>query len=185
MNNKPEIVDVIIKDEKQVAEVYFSIVEEKYYFVVYLDILPQVKIRFVGMSAGSRVYLTVSSNITSLKKLLEGINLIPLKTWQKGTQISKRIQNRCYEDSGFTIEYEDKKTGEVEDKIANLVSSLETSDLSHIVESEEIHKVVQVVYYGYKEQMWGIHLNPFILEKVAKLKASIDIDLYASGPDLE
>ena len=68
MNNKPEIVDVIIKDEKQVAEVYFSIVEEKYYFVVYLDILPQVKIRFVGMSAGSRVYLTVSSNITSLKE---------------------------------------------------------------------------------------------------------------------
>ncbi|ANY67842.1 hypothetical protein BBD42_16205 [Paenibacillus sp. BIHB 4019] len=184
-NGKPKIADVIMNDGEQSAEVYFSIADEAYYFVVYLDTSPEVTVRFMGMSAGNRVYLSVSANVANLEKLLKGINLVPSKTWQKGTQISYRNTNRFHEDSGFTFQLEDKKTGEVEEKLANLINKLETSNLIQIIESEEIHKVVRVVYYGYKEQMWGINLKPKIIEKLSKLNASLDIDLYASGPDLE
>ncbi|SFF09014.1 hypothetical protein SAMN04487969_113149 [Paenibacillus algorifonticola] len=102
-NDKPKIADVIMNDGEQSAEFYFSIVDEDYYFVVYLDTSPEVKVRFMGMSAGNRVYLSVSSNVTNLEKLLEGVHLVPIKTWQKGTPISKINANRFYEDSGSTL----------------------------------------------------------------------------------
>ncbi|MGG4141494.1 hypothetical protein ABEW34_00035 [Paenibacillus algorifonticola] len=47
----------------------------------------------------TKQYLSVSSNATNLEKLLEGINLVPSKTWQKGTRISKRNTNRFHEAS--------------------------------------------------------------------------------------
>lgn len=184
-NDKPKIADVIMNDGEQSAEVYFFIVDEAYYFVVYLDTSPEVTVRFMGMSAGNHVYLSVSSNVNNLEKLLEGINLVPSKTWQKGTQISKRNTNRFHEASGFTFQLEDKKTGEVEEKLASLINKLETSNLIQIIKSDEIHKEIRVVYYGYKEQMSGINLKPIIIEKLSMLNASLDIDLYAGGPDLE
>jgi len=32
--------------------------------------------------------------------------------------------------------------------------------------------------------MWGIHLDEEMIGKLAELQVPVDIDLYASGPDL-
>lgn len=44
---------------------------------------------------------------------------------------------------------------------------------------------IQVAYFGYKDEMWGINLNPVIIKKIGEFNFSLDIDLYAIGQDLE
>ncbi len=43
---------------------------------------------------------------------------------------------------------------------------------------------INIAYWGYKEQMWGIHFGTDIIQGLAVLNLSVDVDLYASGPDL-
>ncbi|GIP53254.1 DUF4279 domain-containing protein [Paenibacillus vini] len=184
-NNEPQIDDVIVNEEEGTAAVYFPIENEEYYFVIYLDISPQIRVRFMGMSAGSRVYFSVSSEDIELEKLVDEIDIMPIRTWQKGTKIPNLKIDRFYEDSGFILEYDSRRTGEVEDKLLNILDKLECLNLISIVKSDNINRVLQVVYYGYKDEMWGINLNPIIIKKLSMLNTYLDIDLYASGPNLE
>ncbi len=43
---------------------------------------------------------------------------------------------------------------------------------------------LMVLYDGYSSQMWGLAFEPGDVVRLAALGASIDVDLYASGPDL-
>jgi hypothetical protein len=43
---------------------------------------------------------------------------------------------------------------------------------------------VNVVYEGYSSEMWGIHWSAKDLSRVGALGADLDLDIYASGPDL-
>jgi hypothetical protein len=181
----PSIEDVIVDDENQTADVYFPVDNEDYYFVIYLSASPKISVRFVGISAGNRVYFTATSELVDLESLLNGIKVVPTKTWQKGTRISSRNNERFYEDSGVIFEPQKKKTGDLEVKLVDLLDKLEAADMNEIINTDEIVKVIQIVYYGYKEQMWGINLDPKIIERLSKINAYLDIDLYASGPDLE
>jgi hypothetical protein len=179
------IEDVIFKEEDNTAEVYFPIEGESFYFVIYIDLLPSPGLRFMGMSAGNRVYLTVSSEEMNLDELSKGIQLIPKETWRKGEKIPNRNITRYYEDSGMIFELENKKTGEVEDKLINLLKWLEPLNSEIIVSSKEIYKLIQIVYYGYVDQMHGIQFKSDVINNIAKLNAHLDIDLYASGNELE
>lgn len=180
----PQIEHIEICEREQTAEVYFPIAGEEYFFVVYLDLTPEVSVRFMGIEAGSRVYFSASSSVIDLEELIRGLEQQPTETWQKGTPIPNRRVARSYEDSGFTYEIGDSKSGTADQKIAKLIDMLDSLSLDQVLNSKEIHREIQVVYYGYKEQMNGIHLEPETLMKLAKLNAHIDIDLYASGPDL-
>lgn len=50
----PQIERIDICEREQTAEVYFPIAGEEYFFVVYLDLTPEVSVRFMGIEAGSR-----------------------------------------------------------------------------------------------------------------------------------
>ncbi|OWR29835.1 hypothetical protein CDO73_12165 [Saccharibacillus sp. O23] len=180
----PQIEQIDICEREQTAEVYFPIVGEDYYFVIYLDLAPKVSVRFMGMEAGSRVYFSASSSVIDLEELIQDLDRQPTETWQKGTRIPNRRAERFYEDSGFTYEINGSNSGTADQKIAQLIDMLDGLSLDRVLNSQDIHREIQVVYYGYKDQMWGIHLEPDTLMKLAKLNAHIDIDLYASGPDL-
>lgn len=43
---------------------------------------------------------------------------------------------------------------------------------------------ISVVYRGYQCQMWGLHWTADTLRQLAALGVDIDVDIYASGPDL-
>lgn len=180
----PQIEQIDICEREQTAEVYFPVVGEDYYFVIYLDLAPQVSVRFMGMEAGSQVYFSVSSSVIDLQGLIQDLDRQPTETWQKATRIPNRKAERFYEDSGFTYEISGSKSGTVDRKIAQLIDMLDGLSLDRVLHSQDIHREIQIVYYGYQEQMNGIHLEPDTLMKLAKLNAHIDIDLYANGPDL-
>jgi hypothetical protein len=148
----PRIKDIIISEDKSAAEVYFPIIDEEYHFVMYVDLMPEISLKFMGMSAGSKVELFVCSDTKDLDKMLELLQVTPQRSWSKG---EKRIHGNginysINKNSGLTYTSIEKTTGEVE---------------------------IQVTYYGYKDQMWGINLKPQTIQRLSELGISLDIDL--------
>lgn len=84
----------------------------------------------------------------------------------------------------MTFNLESNKTGEVENKLKNLLNWLETVSLNSNILHKEVYRQINIVYHGYKNQMWGIRFDPNQFEKLSKLNIHVDIDLYSSGPDL-
>lgn len=182
----PLIGDIVIADPASAA-VWFPIVGESYYLVVYVDFETSPEVRWVETSAGNKVSLIVVSETSTLEELittLQGIE--PTSTWMKGgVRRQTSHGNVIWENSGFEIEPFPKTSGEVEDKIQAIVDILEphTHQLAELATKAD-HIELSIAYFGYTAQMWGIHLEPEVVRQLAELGVAIDIDLYASGPDL-
>jgi Domain of unknown function (DUF4279) len=173
--NIPFIEDIILREEEKVAEVYFPIEGERYYFVVYIDLEPQISVRWMGMSPGNRVYFSATSEKHNLDELLALIGVEPTRTWKKG----KNIRH-----NGFEIQPSAKETGEVEDKLQAVIKLLLPFKADLQALSTIANTGIQIAYWGYKEQMWGMHFTAEMLQDLGTLNLSVDIDLYAGGFDL-
>lgn len=170
----PVIADVIFREEEQSAEVYFPIEEERYYLVVFLGGEPQIVPRMTVMSAGNRVYFYAKSTEHRVSELIALVGIEPTRTWEKRKSI------RHY---GIEVCPYAKETGEVEDKLRTLISVLlPFTDNIHVL-STKAGVGINIAYWGYKEQMWGIHFGTDIIQGLAVLNLSVDVDLYASGPE--
>lgn len=106
-NDLPVVEDVIINDRG--AEVYFPIEQEQYYFVVYVDTEPNLKLRFMGTSPGTEIYLWVSSETNDLDELLNILNLEPEHKWRKGERKKYTETEICYESKGLSIVQQQRK----------------------------------------------------------------------------
>lgn len=176
----PFIEDIILDPEENLARVYFPIEGEQYYLVVTLVPEPNPIIRGIAISPGNEVYFAVKSETHSPEELLTLAAIEPTRTWRRGERNGKLPLH-----NGFEIRFSEKKTGDVEDKLRSLLDTLLLfrTDLSHL--SPIASAGIYIVYYGYKEQMGGIHLDEEMIGKLAELHVPVDIDLYASGPDLD
>lgn len=183
-DGKPIIEDIFVNEEENTAEVYFPIIDESYYFVIYLDLKPALTVRFMNMSAGNSVQLFVSSESHSADELIDILGVNPTKKWSKGERRSKSKADIFYDFSGIIFEPISKRTVEVEDKLKKLIELLMPYKDNVLKVSRLASAEVQIAYYGYKDQMWGIHLDTEIISKLAEFNLPVDIDLYASGPDL-
>lgn len=178
----PVIENIVINEKEKIAYVYFVIEDEPFYLQVNIDIATIVTPSFMFMSPGSRVYFTAVSDEPNLDEMLSSIDFEPTLKWEKG---QKRNVSGAYNHSRIVYEPIKMMSVEVEDKFKALIDFLwlrkeEIQSLSKISDG-----IIQVAYYGYKEQMWGIHLGKELLQKISELALPIDIDLYASGNDLE
>ena len=178
----PVIENIVIKEKEKIAYVYFAIEDEPFYLQVNIDIDTIATPSFMFMSPGSRVYYTAVSDESNLNQMLSTIDFEPTLKWEKG---QKRNVSGTYNHSRIIYEPIKMMSVEVEDKFSTLIDFLwlrkeRIQKLSKICDG-----VIQVAYYGYKEQMWGIHHDKELIRKISELGLSIDIDLYASGRDLE
>ena len=179
--HEPVVADVILREEEQVAEVYFPIEGERYYFVVYLDVAPQIALRTTGMSAGNRVYFFAKSAELPVDELVAMAGVEPTRTWEKGGK-RKYIPRH----NGFEVRPSLKDTGEVEDKLRTLIGVLlpYTANVHALAAQADVSVGINIAYWGYQDQMWGIHFETDIIQGLAALDLSVDVDLYAGGPDL-
>ncbi len=173
--NRPFVEDIILSEEEKTAEVYFPIEGERYYFVIYIDLKPQLSVRWMGMSQGNRVYFLATSEKHDLDELIALIGVEPTRTWKKG----KNIRH-----DGFEIQPAVKETGEVEDKLQAIIRVLLPFKAKLQILSTIADTGIQIAYWGYKEQMWGMHFDTETIQGIATLNLSIDIDLCAGGLDL-
>jgi len=176
--HKPVVEDVILREEEQVAEVYFPIEGERYYFVVYLDAEPQVALRTTGMSAGNRVYFFAKSAERPVDELVAIAGVQPTRTWVKRKHIPRH--------NGFEVRPSLKDTGEVEDKLRIIIGVLlpHTPNIHALAAIADVSVGINIAYWGYKDQMWGMHFGTDIIKGLAALDLSVAIDLYAGAPDL-
>lgn len=161
-----------MRDEKR-AEVYFPIEGERYYVVVYLDVEPQISVRWVGISPGNRVYFYAKSEEHPVDELIAMAGVEPTKTWEKG----KRKRHH-----GFEVQPHARETGEVEEKLRTLINVLlpYTANI-HALSALADVVGINIAYWGYQEQMGGMHFDTDIIQGLAALNLSVDIDLYAGG----
>lgn len=159
-------------DEKR-AEVYFPIEGERYYFVVYLDVEPRISVRWAGTSPGNQVYFYAESEERQVDELVAMLGLEPTRTWKKGRR------------NGVEVRPSLKETGDVEDKLRTIINVLlpYTANIHALSALGDVG--INIAYWGHKEQMWGIHFGTDIIQGLAALNLSVDVDLYADGPDLE
>ena len=162
----PVIADVIVKEEENTAEVYFPIIDESYFFVVYLELEPIPAVRFMGMSAGNSVKLFVLSENHTADELINILGINPTKKWSKGEKRAKSNADIFYDFSGLIFEPTVKRTVEVEDKLRKIIDFLNLYKEKVLKLTEVASVEVQIVYYGYKDQMWGIHLDSGIISKL-------------------
>lgn len=180
----PVIEDVIPSEDGTVARVYFPVHDEKYYLVVHVDTSDTDPICSVSMSAGNSVELIVISEDRPLAELLDGLDFTPSKQWHKGEPIraGSKIGKKT---SGFALALTIKETGEVEEKVKALLDFLMPRREHMFRLAQVAYTEISIAYYGYKEEMWGFNFDAETMSKIAQLGLSTDIDLYASGPDLE
>lgn len=171
----PCVEDVIVREGKT-ADVYFPVEGQRYYFVVSVDWEPRVAIRWRGMSAGNRVYFSAKSEERQVDELVAMAGVEPTRTWEKGKHIPRH--------NGFEVRPALKDTGDVEDKLRTIISLLLPRTANIHALSAIAHVGINIAYWGYKDEMWGIHFGTEILQGLAVLNLSVDVDLYADGPDL-
>jgi hypothetical protein len=175
-DHMPVVEDVILREEEQVAEVYFPIEGERYYFVVYVDLAPHVVVRSTTMSAGNRVYFVAKSFERPVDELVAMAGVKPTRTWEKGKKLPRH--------NGFEVRPYPKDTGEVEDKLRTIITELLPYSANIHALSAIANVGILIAYWGYKEQMWGIDFGTDIIQGLAALNLSVEVDLYVGGPDL-
>jgi hypothetical protein len=173
---RPFVEDIILREDKSLAEVYFPIEGERYYFVIYINTEPQLSVRSMEMSSGNLVYFSVTSQEHSLDKLITLAGMEPTRKWKA----DKKTKH-----NGFEIKPSLKKTGNVEDKLHRLITLLQPYRENLYTLSTLAPMGINIAYWGYQEQMGGIDFDREMIQKLANLNLPIDIDLYAGGPDLE
>lgn len=171
----PRIEDLLLTEEG--AEVYFPVQGERYYLVISVRRYPQIVVSRVGISGANKVYLGVRSEDHSLDELLSRCDLTPTRTWEKQ---GKRIRH-----NGFAIDSSPKTTGTVDDKLRRLVQLI----LPHKASLQNVATIgwldIQIVYWGAGDERWTMRFEPEVLQVLGELGLSVDVDLYASGPDGE
>lgn len=177
--HEPVVADVILSAEEQMAEVYFPVERERYYFVVYLDVEPQVALRTTGMSAGNRVYFFALSEERPGDELVAIAAVQPTRVWEKGGK-GEHIPRH----NGFEVRPSLKETGEVEDKLRTLIGVLlpHTAGIRALAARADVSVGINIAYWGYKDQMWGIHFGTDIVQGLATLDLSVDIDSLLKKP---
>jgi len=178
-NNVPVIEDIEIDQTINTAAVYFPIKKQSFYFVIYVK---DMEVDWVNTSAGNNVYLFACSQEVTTDEMLSSFQLEPTEKWNINDQIGKCGRRKH---NGFIFQPINKMTGEVESKLNTLLDLLLPRNRSIVELSQKAEVEIQIEYHGYKDEMLGINLDSTIVKKLTELGLGIDIDLYASGRDLD
>lgn len=163
-NSVPVIAHISIDATNKEAIVYFPVEGENFFIAVYVDLQEAVTVRWVETEAGSSVYLSI------------GIS--------NGIDFSLPVEpDRVYKDCkiyGVNID----QPGRLEDKIEKLLNYVYPYKDAICKAGETGVVSINIAYYGYRNQMWGLHLSPTTMMRIAALNAELDLDIYAEGKEL-
>ncbi len=163
-NSIPVVKHIKIDEINKEAIVYFPVEGETFYIAIYLDTVKGPKIRSVETEVGSSVYLSIgTAKVNDLE--------LPL------------TPDKVYDDFkiyGIDIDQPDS----VESKIEKLLDYFEPFSDTIKKISENNYVTINVAYFGYRDQMWGLHLDTATMKRITDLNAELDLDIYAEGKEL-
>lgn len=179
-NDKPKVLRVITKDDKNTAVVYFQIKDQRFYLAIYFDTKPKIAIRWIGTQPYHCVYFSASSNEMSYEEICKLTILAPTGGWNKGDK--KKYVEATHKYTRVTFE-PDPGPNEFETKMRGLLDFLETDvqGVANLVDKAEGYIQVATIFHNGNTMLGGHHLEKSTIARLAKLNLEIDFDEYAEG----
>jgi hypothetical protein len=182
-NGKPKVERVDPDYTENLAAVYFSIKNQRYFLQVNLLKTPEIKVDFVHTESGNKTYLTITSEQFTFEELTENLKLKPLTGWTKG-EFRKDGKSRY----NFSRVSYDPFTGEAyepERQIKLLLTELEKYSESIIELTKKAKLYISICKHQYVSGNLGIHFDVETINRIAGLNLSIDIDTYIGGIEIK
>ena len=178
-DDKPRVAGSIISDDQKRAAVYFTVEGEKFYFVVYLGLGPEIIVTGVDTEDFYEIFFLATSEKRDAKQLATLTTLKPTKLWEKGD-----IRYGCTRWKYSGIKFEPyTKPDTFESKLGKLLSFLEQDAAGVCTLVNEAEGFIQVVAIFHNGNTWlgGVHLDKEVVRRLAALYLEIDFALYAKG----
>jgi hypothetical protein len=102
--------------------------------------------------------------------------LQPTKTWRTG-DVRYLATGRLHEDSGWRLDGTCPSTDAIEPHVVGLLDELERSAVGWDDVCAEGIRLISVVVYA-NEYIPALYLSAEVLKRIARLGASLDVDLY-------
>lgn len=181
----PVIARIQDKSESGAYHIYFALEGEPYYFVVAVSFSDnQYFVSGSYIESAVRVYLRVSSDILEPEEITSRVGLIPTQCYTKGEKRYQRNPHLKFKEHRWYFELDKDIPNSIEEKLDSLLEKLEPVKTQVASLSDECEILICICYEGYKSWMGGWHFNRSTILKIASLKAEVNLDLYAFGPDL-
>ncbi|GGO40304.1 DUF4279 domain-containing protein [Deinococcus humi] len=168
-------------------EVYFKPETEPYFLVMLVESQgDRLTVRGCRAQARARVCLSITSKELSANDITAAVTLAPTEAWSKGDARTHPRQQHLgpYTFTRWSFCPDGDLPGRFEDKLTRLLDLTEPAAprIRALIPSCMVSVVVG--YWGYTQQMWGVGGTARDMARIAALGADLDIDLYASGPEL-
>jgi hypothetical protein len=162
---------------------YFRLQNEPYYVVIVVR-PGETGLAVVGayVEAAVRVFLLITSETLSPDEITRRVGLKPTGTHGKGKCLHKHL--RPLAKTMWRFEPHMSLPESVDRKLALLLDELDGAAPRIAELAGECDVAVTICYEGYKDWLGGWVAGAGTLERLAALGANVELDLYASGPDL-
>ena len=181
IDNTPKIARV---DTEKVDEaiVYFNVEDEKFFLAVYVDLKPNLSVRWTNTEAYHSIYFRASSETLSLKELSELTILIITKGRNKGDKKNPEGGKIEWKESSIFIE-PNPEADEFQDKLTKLLDYLEQDceGVANLVSKANGHIQVYSSFHNGNTMLGGHHLEKDHIKRLSKLNLEIDFDISADG----
>ena len=180
VNHKPQALRVDKENSDSTAIVYFPVKGEQFFFAVWLDTIPEIKVTGVGTENYNSVYLKVVSDELSFHELSLLTELTPTGGWSKGEM--RKSGRAEYKFSALHFE-PNPEPDSFEDKLNKLIDILERHKpgLARLQQHADVLIQVVTVFHNGNTMLGGHHLDKGTLRRIADLNLEINFDLYAEG----
>jgi hypothetical protein len=180
-NGRPVVVKVMESDKKGVSIVYFKVLDQKFYFVMYL----KTENSFSILSTETHPYISISfkAHSTTLS-LNELAGFSKLKYGFGKNKGDKKRPGSSVEWKESRVIYEPFLEPDLfERKLAFFLSYLETDKegIEKLVSNANGYIAVSIEYYIGNTMLGGPTIKSYLLKRIASLSLDIDFDLYVSG----
>lgn len=182
-NDKPIVARIDTERKDDIAIVYFPVVDQKFYFAIYLDTIPSISVRWVGIEPYHSVYFRASSDNLSVQEMAD---LTELKSTRSRNKGSKRNPNGIADIfwKQSTIDFEpNPEADEFEDKLTKLLDFLEQdkNGVENLVDLANGYIQVYSSFHNGNTLIGGHRMNKDHIKRMSLLNLEIDFDISADG----
>lgn len=182
-NGKPKIARIDRENVEGIAVVYFPVKDQKFFLAVYLDTIPEVKIRWVHTENYNCVYFRAYSDRFSLEQLSQMTVLKPTKGRTKG-DLKRPVGGTGLRWKDSTIFFEpNPEPDKFEDKLKKLLDYLDQdkAGVTRLINEASGYIQVAIEFHNGNSMLGGPHIDLALIKRMADLNLEIDFDLYVGG----
>ncbi len=162
---------------------YFRLEHQPYYLVIVVR--PGEKGLVAAgayVEASVRVFLLITSETLSPAEITRRVGFEPTATHGKGKCLHKQLAPMSK--TRWRFEPHASLPESLDRKLVLLLDEIDGSAGRVAALAAECTVAVGICYEGYKDWLGGWAASPATIERLAALGANVELDLYASGPDL-